>query len=421
MGCIYIIGAGLSGLSCAVQLASRERKVKLFEATGHAGGRCRSFFDEKLGCTIDNGNHLLLSANLEARSYINTIGANNEIEEISPAKFDFIEPDLSLQWSIKPGPSYFPLASLFPKSPVPGTTWRDYKEFFYLYRSSREDTVGNLVNQNSKMFERLWQPLCKAVLNTNANDSSAYLLRKFMALTLMRGENSCRPIIFKEGLSDTLVQPALKYLAKNGIKPAFNSPAQKMEINGSYAKAVHFPKFILTLGKDDLVVLALPPRACHKLYSAFELPTDYRCIINVHFRIEYERSEIPAANFIGSIRTISQWIFFKKNIVSVTVSDAEELSKMENTQIAELIWKEVTKICDFEEKNIPPWRVIKERHATIAQTPQTLKTRPNSGTQIKNLFIAGDWTNTDLPATIESSIFSGRKVASLICDQHFKS
>ena len=74
-GTVHIIGAGLSGLSAAVRLASAGRNVVVHEATAFAGGRCRSYHDATLGMTIDNGNHLLLSGNRAALDYLRRIGA----------------------------------------------------------------------------------------------------------------------------------------------------------------------------------------------------------------------------------------------------------------------------------------------------------------------------------------------------------
>ena len=70
---VHIVGAGLAGLSAAVRLVGQGQRVVLHEAAPHAGGRCRSYFDSELGCRIDNGNHLLLSANVTALDYLASI------------------------------------------------------------------------------------------------------------------------------------------------------------------------------------------------------------------------------------------------------------------------------------------------------------------------------------------------------------
>jgi uncharacterized protein with NAD-binding domain and iron-sulfur cluster len=116
---------------------------------------------------------------------------------------------------------------------------------------------------------------------------------------------------------------------------------------------------------------------------------------------------------LGLIGTDAQWIFSRGNVLSITISAASEHVDKPNWEIANHLWSELTKILDRNMGRLPPWRVIKERRATIAQTPEVLANRPVATTTLNNLFIAGDWTNTGLPATIEGSIQSGSRAARL--------
>ena len=98
----------------------------------------------------------------------------------------------------------------------------------------------------------------------------------------------------------------------------------------------------------------------------------------------------------------------------MTISAADQLAEKSSDQIAALIWREIAKVIGRTSDTIPPVRVIKEQRATIAQTPAQNRQRPDSLTNWQNLFLAGDWTNTGLPATIESAVYSGQKAADLL-------
>lgn len=413
MGTVHVIGGGLSGLSCAVRVAASGQQVALYEATDHAGGRCRSFHDDGLGCIIDNGNHLLLSANHRTRSYIELIGAQNQVTELRPARFDFIEPASDLRWSLKPGSRWFPLWMLLASRRVPGSGLSDYRDIMRLWRAGPNDRVGDCVNQGSALFERFWQPLCQAVLNTDATEASARLLWTFIRLSFLKGEPACRPIIFNEGLSQALVHPALAYLEKKAASVRFQSRVRGLRWENDRVIAIRFPEGLLRVDENDAVVLAVPPEVCADLWPDAAPPDETRSIVNIHFRVDQPFPEFENMPLIGLVGTRAHWIFVKKNVLSVTVSAANELAESPNWEIANMIWAEICTGLGRNMGRLPPWRVIKERRATIAQTPLVAIKRPQARTALKNLFLAGDWTNTGLPATIEGSILSGQRAASL--------
>ncbi len=106
---------------------------------------------------------------------------------------------------------------------------------------------------------------------------------------------------------------------------------------------------------------------------------------------------------------------FNRGVVfSVTISAADELTEKTSEEIANLIWPEIAKVIGRDGTTLPLNRIIKEQRATMAQTPEQNERRPDSPTKWQNLFLAGDWTNTGLPATIESAVVSGQKAAELL-------
>jgi uncharacterized protein with NAD-binding domain and iron-sulfur cluster len=114
---------------------------------------------------------------------------------------------------------------------------------------------------------------------------------------------------------------------------------------------------------------------------------------------------------LGIINGFSQWLFVRRDMASVTISGADELADHAAASIAERMWPEVCRALNLGEKPLPRYRILKEKRATFAQTPANAALRPGVRTRWRNLFLAGDWTATGLPATIEGSLRSGRSAA----------
>ena len=427
MGTIHIIGGGIAGLSCAVRSAQGGHAVVLYEAAPKAGGRCRSFEDEGLGCTIDNGNHLVLSGNSATKTYLHDIGGNRSVREITPAQFPFYEPNPKqsfyllpymksggeLQWSFRPGSPYFPFWLMTANRRVPGTNPAHYREALKLRGATKRQTVADCVDRKGPLFERFWQPMTRAVLNTDAEEASAALLWQTIKMTFLKGESACRPLIFPKGLSAALVTPALRVLENAGAMTRFQSRARGMRWQKEGVMALRFPEGLLKLEMGDAVVLAVPPDICAELWPDANPPLESRPIVNIHFRVPSPVSLPGGQVFLGLIGRDAQWLFSRGDVLSVTISAATDYVDRPNWEIANQIWTEISGILGQNMGRLPPWRVIKERRATIAQTPDVAARRPGTETILPNLFLAGDWTDTGLPATIESSVQSGFAAARL--------
>ncbi len=413
MGTVHVIGAGMAGLSCAVQCAKAGHAVAIYEAAPQAGGRCRSFQDDGIGCLIDNGSHMLIGANEATKTYLDNIGSKDLVSEIAPATFPFLQPDTGQEWHIKPGSPYFPIWLLTPGRRVPGTTPIDYAKALRLSKAKKDETVGQVIGRDDPLYDKLWQPICRAVLNTDADEASAELLWKVIKLSFLKGEAACRPMIFEKGLSAALVNPALAFLEAKDSAIRYQARLRGLRWQDDIVLAMRFPEGLLKVENNDAVVLAVPPYICAELWPDTNPPMETRPIVNVHFRVR-EPVVLPGGlPFLGIIGTESQWLFSRGNVLSITISAASEHVDKPNWEIANQLWSEITKILGRNMGRLPPWRVIKERRATIAQTPAVLANRPGATTALNNLFIAGDWTNTGLPATIEGSILSGLRAARL--------
>ena len=416
MTTVHIIGAGLAGLSCALKCQNAHKKVVIYEASPQAGGRCRSYFDTELDLLIDNGSHILLGGNFETLSYLNQIGSRDLITEIRPAKFPFLNIKDNNYWEVTP-PDFLSTNWLKKKSSnMPKIKLKDFILLLKLGLAGRNNTVRDIFCENHRLYPILLDPLCKAALNTAAADASALLLWQFLKNTLFKGEKACRPMIFENGLSPTLIDPTLQYLRNGRAKILLQTRIKKIVYEDKKVKALKFSDKIFSIQPNDAVVVAVPPDTCSELLPELNLELQTLPIVNVHFRIN-KNITLPGNNlFLGLIGSKSQWIFIRDKLLSVTISSAKSIVSMPNKELAQMIWDEIQFICNINQKTPPPWRVIKEKKATIAQTPIALDGRPMVKTLIDNLFIAGDWTNTGLPATIEGSILSGKIAANEIIE-----
>lgn len=409
--CVHIIGAGVAGLATAVNLAKVGRRVNLYEAAGHAGGRCRSFDDASMGCRIDNGNHLLLSGNVAALGYLKDIGAEDSLTGPETAEFPFFDLKTNERWSVTLD-AFFLLRGLFSKAGrVPGSRPVDYLKPFRLAWSGEKATVSECLGPDNALFRRFWEPISVAVLNTAAEEAAASLLLPVIRETLGRGAAACRPLMARDGLSESFIDPALLFLQGEGVEIEMNQRLRALHMDGGRVTALDFGAKQVALGAADAVVLAVPPPAAANLVPGLETPNDSRAIVNGHFRLEHEVREF---SFLGLVSGVSQWLFVRRGVASVTVSAANDLAEEDTESIATRMWNEVAFALALGQRPLPNHRIVKEKRATFAQTPEQLKRRPAAATDWQNLYLAGDWTDTGLPATIEGSIRSGRKASEIV-------
>jgi hydroxysqualene dehydroxylase len=407
---IHIIGAGLSGLAAAVHLAETSAKVIVHEATNYPGGRCRSYYDQATELTIDNGNHLLLSANHAALSYARAIGAEDRLVGPPAADFSFIDLATHERWTLRLNDGSLPWWIFDPERRVLGTKAVDYLRFAPLLWSSGDQTICQVIRCAGTVYQRLIRPLLLAALNVDPCEGSAALAATIIRETLVRGGQACRPLIARDGLGGALIEPAVAHLRKRGGEVKLVHELRGLRFADRVVSGLDFGAEQIDLGPRDAVILAVPPYAASALVPGLRTPSAFRAIVNAHFRIDPPK-DFPA--MIGVVNGTVEWIFAFPQRLSVTISGADRLLDKPRESLARIIWEEIASVSGLPDQ-LPPWQIVRERRATFAAIPQENAKRPGPVTAWANLFLAGDWTATGLPATIESAIRSGYRAAELV-------
>lgn len=406
---VHIVGAGLSGLSAAVQLTQSGIPVTIHEATRHAGGRCRSYDDAATGMHIDNGTHLLLSGNHAAIDYLAAIGI---VPEFAPANFRFVDGANGESWVLRLGESNFPTWIFDDGRRVPQTSLLDYLKLVPLLIRSADRPLGEVLDRSSELYRRLLDPLMVAALNIDTPSGSSQLAAQVARETLLRGGRACRPLVFESGLSTAFVDPALTFLEGHGVAIHFEHELEAIAASVECIIALRFRDADVALAPDEAVILAVPAYSAAALVPGLTSPTQFRAIINIH----YDCAPPAGSPFMtGVINRTVEWIFAFKSRISATISHADRLLTLPRQELAETVWREITDILNMDAP-LPKWQLVRERRATFAATPAQNARRPGAATRWPNLVLAGDWTDTGLPATIEGAIRSGRRAAELIRD-----
>ena len=410
-----MVGAGVAGLSAACELSASGVRVAVHEATGHAGGRCRSFHDESLGALIDNGSHLMLSGNTSIQRFLALIGARDRLTGPVSARFPFLDLATGERWTVDLGNGRIPGRPFSRDGRVPGARLADYARSLRLLNASQRSSIGEVLSACGLLHERFWKPVSIAVLNTEPERAAAVLMKPVLRETMGRGGRACRPLTARQGLSSAFADPAVAFLAENGVELRFRTRLRSITLNETgRVTALCFRDREIQVGPADRVILAVPARVAEELVPDLRVPNEHRGIVNVHFRMPESVSWAPEnPPFLGLLVGTAEWLFWRDSIVSATVSACQ--GDVDGRSMVGAIWNDVRRSLDLEgdSARMPPHRVIVERMATIAQTPEQVARRPGSDAGPLGVFLAGDWTDTGLPATIEGAVRSGVQAAEL--------
>ena len=374
---VHVVGAGLAGLAAALHLADAGVAVTLHEAGPAAGGRCRSYFDRELGCRLDNGNHLLLSGNRAVWGMLDRIGSGGTMQGPGRPAFPFMDLGTGERWTVAPSPGRIPWWVLNRKRRVPGTRLSEYLSLASLRRAGPEATVAGALRQGT-LYRRLIEPLTISALNTMPDAGSARLMGAVVAETLAAGGAACVPSFPREGLSESFVDPALAALRGRGVTLRLGHRIAGLGLRDGRLTRLDTPGGPVPLGADEAAILAVPAPVAAGLLPGLVVPDAFEAILNLHFRAE-----------------------------------ANPYRDVPQAELVERAWAELSRV--FTLGGPPPrHRVVTERRATFAATPAQERRRPSARTAAANLLLAGDWTATNLPATLEGATRSGNIAARLL-------
>ena len=409
MGMVHVIGAGLAGLAAAVRLTQAGRAVTVHEGAKQAGGRCRTYHDAALDMVLDNGNHLVLSGNRDALAFVAAIGAADALVGPAEADFPFVDLATGARWSVRPNAGPLPWWIFAADRRVPGTRALDYLSLARLLGPGAAE-IGGRMACAGPLYDKLWRPFLLAALNIEPPHASAALAGAVIRETLAKGGAASRPLIAAHGLSHAFIDPAIRFIEAHGGRVRLDRRVRAVTLAAEHAKRLEFGDESIELGGEDRVVMAAPAPVAAALLPGVSAPQTFCAIVNAHFKM------IPPADappMIGLINATTEWIFAFPDRLSVTISGADRLLETPREALAATIWSEVC-VASRVEGPMPPWQVIKERRATFAATPQENARRPQARTAWRNIALAGDWTATGLPATIEGAIRSGNTAADLV-------
>ncbi len=402
---IHIIGAGFAGLSAAWRLSETPAlEVVVHEGAAQAGGRRRSIFDEATTMTVDAGAEFVLTTWRATLGFIEAVGARAQWRAAPQGGVAFVDMASGERWTTRPGASACPLWALDSRRRPPRTRARDYWPALRLLRAPPRALLKDYAPNVGPAAERVWRPFALTALNTDIDCASARLAGA--ALREMQF-GAARPLAPVHGLTRDFVEPALKALRRRGVVIRLERRLAALDCQGERVAALEFEHDRIDLEPGDAAILATPPRVAASLAPQLSAPTEFNDAIIVHFAV----SPPPdAPRVLGVVNGTFHWMIGAENRISVVVKNAAALIETPRETIAANLWRDVAALTGLSDET-PAWRVVRQRRATFAATPEQDALRPTVETRWRNLFLAGAYVQNGAPDSLESSVRSGSAAA----------
>src|SRR5262249_21041842 len=212
-----------------------------------------------VGMEIDNGNHLVLSGNHATLAFHRFVGAERALQGPATTEFPFVDLATRERWTLRPNDGRVPWWVLDPRRRVPGTGVLDYVGILRLLVAGRERTIGAAMACSGALYERLWRPILLAALNTDPPEGDASLAAAVIRETLMVGGHAYRPLVARDGLTATLIDPAVRHLQQRGAMVRFEHNLHGLRFDRERVAALDFGADAVALASADALALALPP------------------------------------------------------------------------------------------------------------------------------------------------------------------
>ena len=418
-----VIGGGIAGLTSAAYLTKQNIKVTLLESSPKLGGRAYSFTEQKSNDVVDNGQHILMGCYSDTLHFLKLIGAKENFIYQKRLRIYFLTKE-GKQLSLKSFTSIYPFNLLLALLNFKVITFAErlsllkfvMKLPFISHQRLLDKNVRDWLKeekQSNDTIKSLWEIIAVGALNTNIDKASAFMFREILMKIFYNGNFASTIILPKYGLSDAYIENAKDFIESHGGKIKLSSTVREFIINNN--KIVEI-KTADTVYKDfDYIISAIPFYALNNIYpELFENDKnelEYSSILNIHIWL---KTNPLKEQFYGLIDSPVHWVFNKGNHINLVISDADYLIDKSAEEIYQMCVSELIKYTKLEESDVLEYKVLKEKRATFIPSNKITNVRPSSNTKIANLFLAGDWTDTGLPSTIESAVKSGRIAAELI-------
>jgi len=441
---VVVIGAGFAGLSAGVALAERGFRVAVLERKPALGGRAYSFEDPDTGDFVDNGQHVLMGCYTESLDFLRKIGSGDKLVFHRDLEIEMLAGpgrSATLRTARLPGPFHMSAALMRYRHLSVGERLSVVRGGLKMLKMRRRErsalekmTVADLMatlKQGDNARRAFWYPLSIATLNDEPELSSAALLAEVLKRAFFSKRSDSAFVYSRVGLSDLYCPGAREFIERTGGVVATRAIVESIETGADgLAARVHL-RDGRQLGAANFISAAAPHHLLRMLPEGAvadpffarlgELETSPIICVHVWFDREVTRSA-----FVGFIGTQTQWMFNKRKIferhgerhpgyLSFVISGARKLIDRSNEEILDLVTGDLgAMIPAARNAKIVKAIVLKEKQATMAPAPRSYQLRPHAATPIPNLFLAGDWIQTGLPATIESAVISGRAAAAAV-------
>ena len=420
---ITIVGAGWSGLATAIELTGAGYQVQIIEAAPHAGGRARKV--ELDNMILDNGHHIMIGAYQAMLQLLDHMSVDeSRLFQRKPFGLHIKtgnNNDIVLSPSSLPAPLHLASSILFAR----GIRLKDKLsallkglQLKHINARLKQDCsvadVFKSLNYPVQLVEMIWAPICLGIMNTDIHQASAKNFFNAIHQAFFISNKNSDFLLPKTDLSSIFPDTATNWLQAHNVKFINNFRIKSVNIEQYRVVSLSSNKHTIESGT---VVLAIPPNAAAKilpreLAQSLQLFT-YAPIYTIYLRYPHALN-LPSP-MIGMIGTCAQWIFDRhydkhQGLLAVVISGHGEHEKLSFEELAEKVTHEVASF-------FPAWkqptysRVLREKRATFVATPGINDLRHTNKTDIEGLWLAGDHTDTDLPATLEGAIRSGVKCA----------
>lgn len=429
---VLVIGGGWSGIAAAMGLAMRGCEVVLVEERPYLGGRARSFVDRGSGDEIDNGQHVMMGCYHQLLRVLRELGTEHLLERQKALTVAFVDPSGRhdvLDASRLPGKAGIAAGMLM----LQGIGLRSRLAGL---RLALRISIGSIKTdgmtcveflakegQTDEIIRRFWEPIVLATLNAPLEKAAASLLVQVMRLAFLGSTSDAQLLIPTSGLS-ALLEPFPSWMQGNGSRVLTSTSVDKLMVaDGEVRSAVLSDGTSLNV---DAVISAIPQRSLGRLCTASGLvddlppPAEMSPIISVY--LWYDKPWMPY-DFAAALGTTVQWVFDKRRtrngLVALTVSAGHGIVAESSEDIISLCDKELRSLFpEMASINLTQGVVIKEKWATPLFTPLDDERRVGCQTVMaRNLFLAGDWTQTGLPATLEGAVQSGFTASDAVLKQ----